>query len=104
MKKKNMIYIYIYIGKIRKIYTSSFRSKVFTPQLLMHCCTFWSYTDCLNLCIIAAYDPQCENMDLKSIQSWLERVQICKRCWKTKAFVGPEGYFLMISRPFNCSG
>ncbi len=27
--------------------------------------------------------PQCEKMDLKIIQSLLERVQICKKCWKT---------------------
>jgi len=26
--------------------------------------------------------PQCENMDLKILQSLLARVQICKRCWK----------------------
>uniref|UniRef100_A0A672SS99 Uncharacterized protein n=1 Tax=Sinocyclocheilus grahami TaxID=75366 RepID=A0A672SS99_SINGR len=31
--------------------------------------------------------PQCEKMDLKIIQSLLERVQICKRCWKTKECV-----------------
>jgi len=34
--------------------------------------------------------PQCEKMDLKVIQSLLERVQICKRCWKTEEFAGPE--------------
>ncbi len=28
--------------------------------------------------------PQCEKMDLKIIQSLLERIQICKRCWKTE--------------------
>ncbi len=28
--------------------------------------------------------PQCEKMDLKIIQSLLERVHICRRCWKTK--------------------
>ncbi len=27
---------------------------------------------------------QCEKMDLKIIQSLLERVHICRRCWKTK--------------------
>ncbi len=27
--------------------------------------------------------PQCEKMDLKIIQSLLERVQICQKCWKT---------------------
>ncbi len=35
--------------------------------------------------------PQCENIDLKVIQSLLERVQICKRCWKTES--GPGGFF-----------
>ncbi len=32
-------------------------------------------------------------MDLKIIQSLLERVQIHKNAWKTKEFVGPEGFF-----------
>jgi len=32
-------------------------------------------------------------MDLKIIQSLLERVQTCKRCWKTKEFAGPGGFF-----------
>ncbi len=36
---------------------------------------------------------QCEKMDLKIIQSLLERVQICKRCWKTEEYAGP-GRFL----------
>ena len=47
--------------------------------------------------VIVAYEslscPQCEKMDLKIIQSLLERVQIHKKCWKTKEFVGPEGFF-----------
>ncbi len=34
--------------------------------------------------------PQCENMDLKIIQSLLERVQICRRCWETKESAGAE--------------
>ncbi len=29
--------------------------------------------------------PQSENMDLKIIQSFLEIVQICRRCWKTSS-------------------
>ncbi len=37
--------------------------------------------------------PQCENMDLKIIQSLLERVQICKRCWKTEDSTGHGGFF-----------
>ncbi len=48
--------------------------------------------------VIVAYEslscPQCEKMDLKIIQSLLERVQIHKKCWKTKEFVGAEGFFL----------
>ncbi len=37
--------------------------------------------------------PQCEKMDLKLIQSLLERVQICKRCWKTEESAGPGRFF-----------
>jgi len=37
--------------------------------------------------------PQCEKMDLKIIQSLLERVQICKRCWKSEESAGPGGFF-----------
>ncbi len=49
------VYIYIhlnkitYLGKIRKMYTSSFGSKVFTPRVLMHGFSFWSIGECLNL-------------------------------------------------------
>ncbi len=34
--------------------------------------------------------PQCETMDLRIIQSLLERVQIC---WKTEEYSGPGGFF-----------
>ncbi len=37
--------------------------------------------------------PPCEMMDLKIIQSLLERVQICTRCWKTEESAGPGGFF-----------
>jgi len=37
--------------------------------------------------------PQCEKMDLKIIQSLLERVQICKRWWKTEESAGPGEFF-----------
>ncbi len=37
--------------------------------------------------------PQCEHMDLKSIQSLLERVQICKRCCKIEESAGHGGFF-----------
>ncbi len=45
--------------------------------------------------VIVVYEslscPQCENMDLKIIQSLFERVQICRRCWKTKECAGAGG-------------
>ncbi len=37
--------------------------------------------------------PRCEKMDLKIIQSLLERVQICKICWKTEDSAGHGGFF-----------
>ncbi len=36
--------------------------------------------------------PQCENIDLKIIQSFLERVQIFRRCWETKECAGAGGF------------
>ncbi len=42
--------------------------------------------------------PQCEKMDLKIIQSLLEMVQICKRCWKQKDLQDVEDF-----SQFNCS-
>ncbi len=36
---------------------------------------------------------QCEKMDLKIIQSLLEKVQICRRCWKTKECAEAGGLF-----------
>ncbi len=37
--------------------------------------------------------PPCEKMDLKIKQSLMERVQICKRCWKTEESAGHGGFF-----------
>jgi len=37
--------------------------------------------------------PQCEKMDLKIIQSLLERVQICKKCLKSEESAGSGGFF-----------
>ncbi len=37
--------------------------------------------------------PQCEKMDLKIIQSLMEKVQIGKRCWKTEESPGHGGFF-----------
>ncbi len=46
--------------------------------------------------VIAVYEyPNClpcETMDFKIIQSLLERVQVCRRCWKTKERAG-AGFF-----------
>ncbi len=46
--------------------------------------------------VIAVYEslsrPQCEKMNLKIIQSSLERVSNTQKCWKTKEFVGAEGF------------
>ncbi len=37
--------------------------------------------------------PRCEKMDLKIIQSLLERLKICKRCWKTDGSAELGGFF-----------
>ncbi len=47
--------------------------------------------------------PQCEKMDLKIIQSLLERVQIHKRL-ENQRICGTLRIFLKNSRKFNCSG
>ncbi len=47
--------------------------------------------------VIAVYEsfnyPQCENMDLIIIQSLLERVKVCRRCWKNKECAEAGGFF-----------
>ncbi len=57
--------------------------------------------------VIVVYEslgcPQCEKMDLKIIQSLLERVQIHKNAGKLKHFWDLR-IFLENSRQFNCSG
>ncbi len=61
---------------------TSFCSKVFNALnascfLQEHQCTF----DPLLIVVFESLScPQSEKMDLKTIQSLLERVQICKRC------------------------
>ncbi len=52
---------------------------MFSPYIIV----MYEYPNC----------PPCENMDLKIIQSLLERVQICRRCWKTKECAGAGGFF-----------
>ncbi len=55
-----------------------------------------------SLPVIVAYESlsclQCEKMDLKIIQSTIIIVgkgSNTQKCWTTKAFVGPEGFFWM---------
>ncbi len=54
----------------------------------MLCVSFLSIRKCFHLFVIVVSEslscPQCEKMDLKIIQSLLERVHICRGCWKTK--------------------
>ncbi len=58
--------------------------------------------------VIVGYEslscPQCENMDLKIIQSLLERVQIHKNAGKPKILWDLKDFFLKNSREFICSG
>ncbi len=76
----------IYISTKEKSWKSSSCSKVFNSQLLMHRVFFWSISECLKPFLIVVFEsincPQCEKMDLKIIQSLLERVQICKNAGK----------------------
>ncbi len=48
--------------------------------------------------------PQCEKMDLKTIQSMLGRVQIHKNAGKPNHLWELKDFFLKNSRQFNCSG
>ncbi len=75
----------------------SSNTKIFTPLLLMHHISFRSISECLNRFLIVVFKslncPQGEKMHLKIIQSLLERVQICKSCWKTEDPAGHGGFF-----------
>ncbi len=57
--------------------------KSFHALLLMHGFSFWSTSELFESSVIVANEslscPQCEKMDLKIIQSLLERVQIHKK-------------------------
>ncbi len=72
--------------KLSTIYLDIQIQKVFTPRLLMHRVSFWSnqwmFWTFFNSCVWVLNCPQCEKMDLKIIQSLLERVQICKNAGK----------------------
>ncbi len=68
----------------------------------MHCVAFLSKSKFSPFLIVMHESlncPQFKNMDFKIIQLMLERVQICRRCWKTKDW----RIFLKNSRQ-NCSG
>ncbi len=54
----------------------------------MHVFSFWGISECLESSVIVLYEslsfPRCEKMDLKIIQSLLERVQIHRNAGKPK--------------------
>ncbi len=83
-----------YLDKIRKIYTS------------LNACLFilehpWAFEPSVIVAIESLSCLQGEKMDLKIIQSLLERVQIHKKRLKTKGFVGAEGFFWRTAASFN---
>ncbi len=53
----------------------------------MHRVSFWSISECGEPFLIVVFEsincPQCEKMDLKIIQSLLERGSNMQKCWKT---------------------
>ncbi len=71
--------------------------KVFTPMASNALCFLlehqWMFEPFLIVVFESLNCPQCEKMDLKIIQSLLERVQICKICWKTEESAGHGGLF-----------
>ncbi len=74
----------------------SSNSKSFHPPALNVSCFLlehqWMFEPFLIVVFESLNCPQCEKMDLKIIQSLLERVQICKRCWKTEDSAGHGGF------------
>ncbi len=67
-----------------------------TPALNASCVLLehqWMFEPFLIVVFESLNCPQCEKMDLKIRQSLLERVQICKRCWKTEESAGHGGFF-----------
>ncbi len=75
--KKNIIF-----RQNKKNVHISILFKSFHALLLMHGFSFWSISEMFEPSVIAAYESlscsQCEKMDLKIIQSLLERVQYTK--------------------------
>ncbi len=77
--------------------TSSSCSNVFTPPALIASCFLqehqWMFEPFLIVVFESLDCPQYEKMDLKIIQSLLERVQMSKRCWQTEESAGRGGFF-----------
>ncbi len=65
--------------------------KSFHARLLMHRVT-WMFEPFLIVVFESLNCAPCEKMDLKIIQSLLERAQICRRCWKTEESAGHEDF------------
>ncbi len=74
----------------------SSNSKSFHPPALNASCFLlehqWMFEPFLIVVFESINCPQCEKMDLKIIQSLLERVQICNRCWKTEGSTERGGF------------
>ncbi len=75
----------------------SSNTKRFHPPALNGSCFLledqWMFEPFLIVVFESLNCPQSEKMVLKIIQSLLERVQICKRCWKTEESAGHGGFF-----------
>jgi len=71
--------------------------KSFHPPALNALCFLlehqWMFEPFLIVVFESLSCPQCEKMDLKIIQSLLERVQICKKSLKTEESAGPGRLF-----------
>ncbi len=77
--------------------------KGFHPLALNSLCFLlehqWTFDPFFNRCVFESLNsPLCEKMDLKIIKSLLERVQICKRCWKTEESAGHLKWTVLLFR------
>ncbi len=92
--------------KLSTIYLDLQIQKVFTPRLLMHRVFLlehqWMFEPFLIVVFESINCPQCEKMDLKIIQSLLERVQICKNAGNCRIY-RTWRICLKNSAQFNCS-
>ncbi len=85
-----------YFNKIRNLDIFILFKSFHPPALNASCFLLehqWMFEPFLIVVFESLNSPQCEKMDLKIIQSLLERVQICKRCWKTEDSAGHGGFF-----------